>query len=153
AHPGQTPMVSLWEARTGKFLWRAPALSGFIHQLAFSPDNRFLVAAAGASHRVWHVGPTPKFALSGGNGGQELVTTAFTPDSGGVTFVFRKDDRVTPAQTVPLPTSPESVQVLTPVQAASKAGQKVTVQLRVQGVGNNGEFAELYSEPVWDREG
>ncbi|HEY7153944.1 MAG TPA: DUF1349 domain-containing protein, partial [Gemmataceae bacterium] len=51
------------------------------------------------------------------------------------------------------PPAPESGEVLTPVQAASKAGQKVTVQLRAQGGGTNKEFVELYSEPSWDREG
>jgi FkbH-like protein len=53
----------------------------------------------------------------------------------------------------PGPSTPPSVQVLTPAEAANRKGQKVTLQFRVQSAGMNGENTELYSEPSWDRPG
>jgi tetratricopeptide (TPR) repeat protein len=49
---------------------------------------------------------------------------------------------------------PSKVEILTPAQAADKVRKKVTVQFRVQLTGGNpAGFAELYSEPAWDRPG
>jgi serine/threonine protein kinase len=46
------------------------------------------------------------------------------------------------------------VEILTPAQAAQKAGQTVTVQFRVRAHGYNpAGFKELYSEPAWNRPG
>jgi formylglycine-generating enzyme required for sulfatase activity len=53
-------------------------------------------------------------------------------------------------------TPSQSVEVLTPAQAARKVGQKVTVEFRVRSTGGNpaaGFPVELYSEEAWHRAG
>ncbi|HTU19362.1 MAG TPA: family 16 glycoside hydrolase, partial [Gemmataceae bacterium] len=65
---------------------------------------------------------------------------------------FRKIEiKELPSTTAPNP--PETVEVLTPAQAAGKVGQKVTVQFFVQQWGGAADFVGLYSEPDWRRPG
>jgi regulation of enolase protein 1 (concanavalin A-like superfamily) len=120
---GERNSVFLWDAATGKSVRQHAMEVGAIHQVAFSPDGRFVLASAGSHYHVWPVEPTAKAGLLGMGGAdvrQDLITVAFTPDSAGVTFVFRKADRVTPAQTIRLPGT---------AVAGNPAGQVRTVYL------------------------
>jgi hypothetical protein len=101
-HSGESPAVSLWQAQPSKLLWRAPAPARLIHQLVFSPDSRFLLAAAGDRFQVWRVGSKLETAMSGGDVNQEQVSAAFAPDSRSVTFAYGRDD-LSFAQSVRLP--------------------------------------------------
>jgi regulation of enolase protein 1 (concanavalin A-like superfamily) len=103
---GDPAMVSLWEVATRRLVKQFARTSGPFHQVAFSPDNRFLVAAAVNRYQIWPVEPAPKgglAAMGGGDSTQDRAAAVFAPDSEKVMFVYRKAGRVARIQTVRLP--------------------------------------------------
>ncbi|HEY7326821.1 MAG TPA: DUF1349 domain-containing protein [Gemmataceae bacterium] len=103
---GDTHIVSLWEAATGRPIRQHSLPSGPIHQLAFSPDSGFLLALADKRYQIWSVEPAPKGGIvSRGEDvrSEDPVTAGFTPDGDGVVLIYRKADRVSRVQTVPFP--------------------------------------------------
>ncbi len=140
-HAGDTGMVSLWEAATGRLV-RQHTMTPLreepkkpIHQVAFSPDGRLFLASMGNQYFAWPVEPGPNNPFTGtGNGNfkEDLITAAFTPDSGGVTFTFRKDDQPTAAQTVrfqklPVASNPPPAVAVKPPPRPRRVSNKLSV--------------------------
>ncbi len=103
---GNAPIISLWETATGKLVRQHSMPSVPIHQLAFSPDGRFLLALAENRFQLWAVAPVPKGGIvsrGGGDSVQELVTAAFNPGKEEATLVYRKGSGIGRVQTVILP--------------------------------------------------
>lgn len=103
---GDPAMISLWETATGRLVKEFTKTKGPFHQVAYSPDGRFLVAAAENRYQIWPVESASKggaAAMGGGDGTQDRAAAVFTPDSEKVMFVYRKASRVARIQTMRLP--------------------------------------------------
>jgi WD40 repeat protein/regulation of enolase protein 1 (concanavalin A-like superfamily) len=103
---GETHIVSLWEAATGRPIRQHSMPRGPIHQLVFSEDGRFLLATAANRYQIWSIQPAAKGGV-GGTGGdvgtKDLVAAAFTPNGDGVTLAYRDSNGVPRIRTVGLP--------------------------------------------------
>ncbi|HEY7426315.1 MAG TPA: hypothetical protein VH682_18935 [Gemmataceae bacterium] len=92
-HSGEVPAVTLWDVSTGKQLWQNTMPARPIRQVAFSPNNRFLLAGAGSASRLFHV-PGGQSAGQFDVPKEALTCACFSPDSKQALCASYEDGRV-----------------------------------------------------------
>ncbi len=114
---GQSPLLSLWETSNGKLLWQSSLPSGPIHQLVFSPDNAFVLAAGSREVRVWNLATrqnVPGLASSA-----DMLSAGFSLDSKQLLCASLNGDKIH------LDTFPLSGATMVAVNPSSPSGSAV----------------------------